>query len=88
MIETEGKFVSVSGHSVDVLSEFIGITACVRDFLMKMHGHELADNLIGLCGKVAVYINEHDGLPPDDHELTRQFQDALGRCYRKEGKNE
>ena len=77
MIKVEDGTVIIDGSTLDVISDFTCIVASVRDALIRKYNKEFADNVICICGKLAVYQNENGSTPPDDHELTKQFLDVL-----------
>ena len=77
MVRVEDGTVNIDGTVIDIIVDFTCVVASVRDILARKRNEEFADNVICMCGKLAVYQNENGSAPPDDHELTKQFLDVL-----------
>ena len=77
MIKVEDGTVNIDGTGIGIIADFTCVVASVRDVLIRQYNKEFADNVICMCGKLAVYQNENGSTPPDDHELTKQFLDVL-----------
>lgn len=88
MIRTEHGIVEIQGDATDIFADFTSVVGAVMDTLTQGFDEEFANQMIALCGKLAVYHRKNDGTPSDDHDITKEFHEIQKEYIKRKNKRE